>query len=109
MKSTFANQAAVPAIPAKPKIPAMIATIRKTMAHDNIEHLLVLLRDEGCRGFMKRGSPSFGSRGTRVLLGGCRVLLVIGNNAGCTLPQEESCTEVLFLRRRFQERVGSVC
>ena len=36
MKSTFAIHAAVPAIPAKPKIPAMIAIIRNIIAHDNM-------------------------------------------------------------------------
>jgi hypothetical protein len=34
-KRTFAIHAAVPAIPMKPNIPAMIATIKKVSAHDN--------------------------------------------------------------------------
>jgi hypothetical protein len=41
---TFAIHADVPAIPTKPKIPAMIATIRKVIAHEsNIGSLLSLL------------------------------------------------------------------
>ena len=41
--STFANQAAVPAIPTNPKMPARIAMIRKISAHESIGNLL------GCR------------------------------------------------------------
>ncbi len=36
MNNTFAIHAAVPAIPAKPKMPAIIAITRNIMAHDNI-------------------------------------------------------------------------
>jgi hypothetical protein len=41
-KRTFAIKAEVPAMPAKPKIPAMMAITRNNMAHDNIRHLLYL-------------------------------------------------------------------
>jgi hypothetical protein len=36
INNTFAIHAAVPAIPTKPRIPAMIAIIKKVIAHDNI-------------------------------------------------------------------------
>ena len=41
-KSTCVIQAAVPAIPAKPKNPAMMAMTKKISAYDNITNLLFL-------------------------------------------------------------------
>jgi len=38
-KRIFAIQAEVPAMPAKPKTPAMMAITRNNMAHDNIWYL----------------------------------------------------------------------
>lgn len=49
MKNTLAIQAAVPAIPPKPKMAAMIATIKNVSAQFNINFLLAVARTTSLR------------------------------------------------------------